>query len=128
MFLLFVGLGHEPTDSHVVGKLSTTELHSQSYFYCYIILFVYYFKKIVIFVYIFLLYFNIYIYLLSICRNSGEMWRSGNQLWETGSLLHHLGPGDQIQITRLGRKPFYPLSHLTCPRLLFLGTGPPYIA
>lgn len=41
------------------------------------------------------------------CRGQGTMYKD---LWESVHSFHQVGPGDQIQVVRLGYRYFYPLS------------------
>lgn len=40
------------------------------------------------------------------------LWGSEANLWEVFLSFYHVGPREQIQVIRLGRKFSYPLSHL----------------
>lgn len=58
-----------------------------------------------------------FIYLLGVCLcehiSAIElMWRSKNNFWESAPSLHHVCPGDQTQVFRLGNKYLYLPSHL----------------
>lgn len=73
----------------------------------------------------FLKHFNIYLFTLCKCTCGvcGVcmimcMWRSEDNLKELVPSSHHVGPGDGIQVFRLG-KFFCPLSHLAGPPCLF---------
>jgi hypothetical protein len=43
------------------------------------------------------------------------LWSSENNLLESGPSSYHMGPGDQMTVTRPHNKCFNLLSHLTCP-------------
>jgi hypothetical protein len=42
-----------------------------------------------------------------------RIWQSENNFVKLVLSFHHIGPGDQSQIIRLGGKHFYPLSYLS---------------
>lgn len=58
-----------------------------------------------------------FIYLLGVCLCGHisaiePMWRAKNNFWESAPSLHHVCPGDQTQVFRLGNKYLYLPSHL----------------
>jgi hypothetical protein len=50
---------------------------------------------------------------------TASLWKS-EQLQGVGSLLFHVGSGDQTQVTGLGGKHHYPLPISMAPRIIFL--------
>lgn len=44
-----------------------------------------------------------------------HMWETEDSLLESVLFFHQVGPRDGAQVSRLGRKRLYPLSHLAAP-------------
>lgn len=61
-------------------------------------------------------------------RAIAHVWETKDSLQESVAFFHQVGFRDGAQVSRLGRKCLYPLSHLAAPQKYFLKVGSFFVA